>query len=128
MEVANRLILSIGIHILYHLSKMSKKKAEVSYDSGSDDCDFQKDETVTTTKTKSGKKAAAAAASQRMADRKAAVCEIALIIDESLSAADGGIVLKEVLYEKNVPVFETAYPSPMGLIRWYVLFFESLHF
>ena len=90
---------------------MGKKKVETN-DSDSDESDFQKE---AVTMTKAGKKAAA---SQLIADRKAAVCEIALVMDKSLASSDEGVALKEVFDEKNVSVFETAYTSPMGLIRW----------
>lgn len=90
---------------------MGKKKAETN-DSDSDESDFQKE---AVTMTKAGKKAAA---SQRIADKKAAICEIALVIDKNLAVSEEGVALKEVFDEKNVSVFENAYSSPMGLIRW----------
>ena len=91
---------------------MGKKKTETN-DSDSDENDFQK-ENIPTTKKETKK----SAASLRIAEKKAAICEIALVIDKTLSLSEEGIALKEVFDEKNVTVFETAYSSPMGLIRW----------
>lgn len=91
---------------------MGKKKIKTN-DSDSDENDFQK-ENIPTTKKETKK----TAASLRIAEKKAAVCEIALVIDKTLSSSEEGIALKEVFDEKNVSVFETAYPSPMGIIRW----------
>jgi hypothetical protein len=97
---------------------MGKKKTEETNDSDSDENDFQK-ENIPTTKKESKK----TAASLRAAEKKAAISEIALVIDKTLSSSEEGIALKEVFDEKNVAVFETVYASPMGLIRWYVFLF-----